>query len=74
MRKELTPEDQAIILEAMKTTCKLWIKLNKSDKATINLLLYTGYSVPDAHSMLEISKKYYQAFGKIEFKELEAAA
>jgi hypothetical protein len=74
MNTQLTQQDQDTLLQAMKTTCKLWIKLNKSDKGTLNLLLHTGYSVPHAHQMLEMGKRYYDIFGKVEFKDLEVAA
>ena len=74
MSTQLTQQDQDLLLQAMKTTCKLWIKLNKDDKKTINSLAVLGYSIPDANTMLDISKKYYQVFGKHEFKDLEVAA
>lgn len=74
MSTQLTQQDQEILLQAMKTTCKLWIKLNKDDNKTINSLAVLGYSIPDANQMLEMGKRYYDLFGKIEFRELEVAA
>jgi hypothetical protein len=71
---QLTQQEQDTLLEAMKTTCKLWIKVNKSDMKTINLLLSIGYSVPDANKMLDMGKRYYDVFGKTEFRDLEVAA
>lgn len=74
MSTQLTQQDQDLLLQAMKTTCKLWIKLNKDDKKTINSLAVLGYSIPDANKMLEMGKRYYDIFGKEEFKDLEVAA
>lgn len=74
MSTQLTQQDQDILLQAMKTTCKLWIKLNKNDKLVINRLSILGYSIPDANKMLDMGKRYYDIFGKIEFKDLEVAA
>jgi hypothetical protein len=71
---QLTQQDQDVLLQAMKTTCKLWIKLNKDDNKTIKYLAVLGYSIPYANQMLEVGKRYYDAFGKIEFRDLEVAA
>ena len=73
MSTQLIQQDQDLLLQAMKTTCKLWIKLNKDDKKTINSLAVLGYSIPDASQLLDFCKKYYNAF-KQEFRELEVAA
>ena len=73
MSTQLTKLDQDILLQAMKTTCKLWIKLNKDHNKTIKHLSVLGYSIPHANQMLAMGKIYYNIFGEIEFKDLEVA-
>lgn len=73
MRK-LTQQEQDIMLESMKTVCKIWIKFEKNDAVTINTLVtLAGYSTEDATTLLDLGKKYYGAF-KGEFRDLEVAA
>jgi hypothetical protein len=74
MNTQLTQQEQDVLLQAMKTTCKLWIKLEKNDKGTLNLLMFNGYSKDEANTMLDMGKRYYDIFGKVEFKDLEVAA
>lgn len=73
MSTQLTQQDKDLLLQAIKVTCKLWIKLKKDDNKTIKSLAVLGYSIPDASQLLDFGKKYYNAF-KQEFRELEVAA
>jgi len=58
----MTHQDQKKQLQAIQTTCKLWINWDKSDKKTIYSLTVLGYSIPDANTMLGAAKKYYDVF------------